>query len=84
GRITRSAPPPPPPAYRVAAPPPPPPSPPRRPPARSAFYSNCTQQCHLSCEASFEACNGDASPAKAACVRKLESCRTERCACSFQ
>lgn len=55
---------------------------PRRPPAaRSAFAANCTQQCHLSCEASFEACNGDSSPAKPACVKKLESCRVERCAC---
>ncbi len=53
----------------------------RPPPTRSAFYSNCTQQCHLSCEASFEACNGDLSPAKPACVKKLETCRVERCAC---
>jgi protein TonB len=53
----------------------------RAPTARSAFYANCTQQCHLSCEASFEACNGDSSPASPACVKKLESCRVERCAC---
>jgi hypothetical protein len=80
---------------RRAAPPayeePPPPrradttrrTPSTRPQERSAFYSNCTQQCHLSCEASFEACNGDSSPAKPACVKKLESCRIERCACRF-
>jgi hypothetical protein len=56
---------------------------PRRPPTRSAFYANCTAQCHLSCEASFEACNGDSSPASPACVKKLEACRVERCACRF-
>jgi hypothetical protein len=58
-------------------------APPTRPQQRSAFYANCTQQCHLSCEASFESCNGDSSPAKPACVKKLESCRVERCACRF-
>ena len=57
--------------------------PPARPVERSSFYANCTQQCHLSCEASFEACNGDSSPAKPACVKKLESCRIERCSCRF-
>lgn len=56
----------------------------RAPSTRSAFYSNCTQQCHLSCEASFETCNGDSSPAKPACVKKLESCRIERCSCRIQ
>ena len=55
----------------------------RPPPARSTFAANCTQQCHLSCEASFEACNGDSSPAQPACVKKLEACRVERCACRF-
>ncbi len=58
-------------------------SPRRAPSTRSAFYANCTAQCHLSCEASFEACNGDASPANPACVKKLEACRVERCACRF-
>ncbi len=58
---------------------------PRRIPSpRSAFDTNCTAQCHLSCEASFEVCNGDASPAKPACVKKLEACRVERCACRFE
>jgi hypothetical protein len=56
----------------------------RAPSERSAFYANCTQQCHLSCEAAFEACNGDASPANPACVRKLETCRVERCACRIR
>jgi hypothetical protein len=54
---------------------------PVQPPARSAFASNCTQQCHLACEAAFEGCNGDDSPAKPECVRKLESCRVQRCSC---
>jgi hypothetical protein len=62
--------------------------PPRRPPSktadRSAFYAKCTEQCHLSCEAAFEACNGDSSPAQPACVKKLESCRIERCSCRFE
>jgi hypothetical protein len=58
-------------------------APPTRPQQRSAFETNCTQQCHLSCEASFESCNGDSSPAKPACVKKLESCRVERCSCRF-
>lgn len=72
----------PPPQYRVVAPPPPPDRPPpRRSERGSSFAANCTQQCHLTCEASFEACNGDSSPATPACVRKLEACRTERCAC---
>ena len=73
------------PAPRVDAPPAPPArradTPRRAPPQRSTFYANCTQQCHLSCEASFEVCNGDSSPAKPACVQKLEACRVERCAC---
>jgi len=56
---------------------------PRRPQPRSNFATNCTAQCHLSCEASFEACNGDSSPAKPACVKKLETCRVERCSCRF-
>ena len=59
-------------------------APPTRSQERSAFYANCTQQCHLSCEASFEVCNGDSSPAQPACVKKLESCRVERCACRIQ
>jgi len=62
-----------------------PPAPPARayepPPARSAFAANCTQQCHLACEAAFEGCNVDASPAKPECVRKLEACRVQRCSC---
>jgi hypothetical protein len=56
----------------------------RAPPERSTFYARCTEQCHLSCEASFEACNRDASPAKPECVRKLEACRVEQCSCRFQ
>lgn len=67
---------------------PPPPrradTPRRGPQPRSAFYANCTQQCHLSCEAAFEACNGDSSPAQPACVKKLEACRVERCSCRIQ
>lgn len=57
--------------------------PPARPVERSSFYAKCTEQCHLSCEASFESCNGDSSPAKPACVKRLEACRVERCACRF-
>lgn len=77
---------------RLEEPPPrragPPPREARRPPSgaadRSGFYAKCTEQCHLSCEAAFEACNGDSSPAKPACVKKLEACRVERCSCRFE
>jgi len=69
---------PPPPARRTER------APPAQPPSRSAFDANCTQQCHLACEASFEACNGDDSPAKPECVRKLESCRIQRCSCRIE
>jgi hypothetical protein len=89
-RQARLAPPPPrysePPPQRYSEPPPRRYSepPPRRAPVQSSFYSRCTQQCHLSCDAAFEACNGDASPANPACVRKLESCRLDRCDCRMQ